>query len=117
MTAAMLAICAALLSLCLARPAGALAAGQSCGESTFTSNGVVIKVLFANNGAVQQYLIAVSSHNQEHDHDALLAAQAKYGPEAINAPPVRVISFKQGDGGMMIPDKAVDSCGRITHFH
>ncbi len=91
--------------------------GQTCGESNFTSDGVTWRVIFAKNGAVQQYLLASSSHNQEHDHDALLAAQAKYGPEAIDAPPVRIISFKSGDGGMMIPDKAVDSCGRITHFH
>ena len=48
---------------------------------------------------------------------ALVAAEARYGPEAINAPPVRVTSFKPGPGGMMIPDKAVDSCGRVTHFH
>ena len=93
------------------------AGAPSCGETTFASNGVVLKVMFAKNGAVQQYLVAVSSHNAEHDHDALLAAQAKYGPEAIDAPPVRIISFKPGGGGMMIPDQAVDSCGRITHFH
>lgn len=92
-------------------------AGQSCGETNFTSDSVTYRVLFAKNGAVQQYLLATSSHNQEKDHDALLAAQAKYGPEAVNAPPVRIISFKPGDGGMMIPDKAEDSCGRITHFH
>lgn len=114
--AATFAAAAMLLTLAVGQSQSA-ASGPSCGETTFASNGVVLKVVFAKNGAVQQYLLAVSSHNQEHDHDALLAAQEKYGPEAINAPPVRVISFKPGDGGMMIPDKAVDSCGRVTHFH
>ena len=44
-------------------------AAQSCGEATFASNGVVFKVIFARNGAVQQYLLAQGSHNQERDHD------------------------------------------------
>lgn len=114
--AAVFALGAALLLFTLSHPEAA-AAAQSCGETSFTSNGVTFKVLFAKNGTVQQYLLADSSHNQERDHDALLAAESKYGPEAVNAPPVQVISFKSGDGGMMIPDKAMDSCGRITHFH
>ena len=99
------------------QPAAAQQPGQSCGETRFSSNGVTYRVVFAKNGAVQQYLLEASSHNPEHDNDALLAAEAKYGPEAINAPPVKIISFKQGDGGMMVPDKAIDSCGRVTHFH
>jgi len=114
--AAVFALGASLLLFALSQPPAA-AAEQSCGETTFTSDGVEFRVLFAKNGAVQQYLLQHSSQNQEHDHDALLAAQAKYGPEAVNAPPVRVVSFKPGDGGMMLPDKAMDSCGRITHFH
>ena len=114
--AAVFALGALLLAATLSHPSRAVAA-QSCGETTFASNGVVFKVMFARNGAVQQYLLAQSSHYQERDHDALVAAEARYGPEAINAPPVRVTSFKPGPGGMMIPDKAVDSCGRVTHFH
>ena len=114
--AAVFALGAALLLFALNYPETA-AAAQSCGETSFTSDGVTFKVLFAKNGAVQQYLLADSSHNQERDHDALLAAENKYGPEAVNAPPVQVISFKPGDAGMMIPDKAMDSCGRVTHFH
>jgi hypothetical protein len=98
-------------------PQRATAQQHSCGQTMFSSSGVVYAVVFAKNGAVQQYLLQTSSHNQERDHDALLAAQQKYGPEAINAPPVKIISFKPGAGGMMIPDKAIDSCGRITHFH
>ncbi|HZT13630.1 MAG TPA: hypothetical protein VFA29_12535 [Candidatus Baltobacteraceae bacterium] len=113
----LLAVVLALESGWLLLPHRAAAQQQSCGETQFSSNGVTYRVVFAKNGAVQQYLLQASSHNQEHDHDALLAAEAKYGPEAINAPPVKIISFKQGDGGMMIPDKAIDSCGRVTHFH
>ncbi len=85
--------------------------------TTYASEGVVYRVLFAKNGAVQQYLLERSSHNTEKDHDALKAAQARYGPEAVNAPPLQIISFKPGHGGMMLPGKAVDSCGRVTHFH
>jgi hypothetical protein len=96
---------------------GAAAGPRPCSIATFAEGGVVYRVLFAKNGAVQQYLLAVSSHNTERDHDMLKAAQADYGPEAVNAPPLRIVSFRPGSGGMMVPDKAVDSCGRITHFH
>lgn len=113
---------AAAFLICAVAGTGALtrsqtAQAQPCGETTFVSDGVAWRVLFAKNGAVQQYLLQATSHVQERDHDALLAAQAKYGPEAINAPPVRIISFKPGDGGMMLPDKVIDSCGRVSHFH
>jgi hypothetical protein len=90
---------------------------RSCGQTTYSSAGVVYRILFAKNGAVQQYLLAQSSHNTEHDHDVLKAAELQYGPEASNAPPLQIVSFRPGAGGMMVPDKAVDSCGRITHFH
>lgn len=96
---------------------GSAAQPRSCGEATFSSNGVTYHVLFAKNGAVQQYLLARSSGNTEQDHDALKEAQNQYGPEGMNAPPLRIISFRPGPGGMMVPDKAVDSCGRVTHFH
>ncbi len=37
--------------------------------------------------------------------------------KASNAPPLQIVSFKPGgSGGMMIPDKAVDSCGRTQSF-
>lgn len=73
--------------------------------------------MFAKNGSVQQYLLAHSSHNVEEDHDALKILEKRYGPEAINAPPVRVVSFRPAGGGMMIPATAIDSCGRHIHFH
>lgn len=106
---------AGLLALSIER--GAAAQPRACGMATFADNGIVYRVLFARNGAVQQYLLAKSSHNTERDHDALKAAESVYGPEAVDAPPLRILSFKPGSGGMMVPDKAVDSCGRITHFH
>ncbi|HEY9180974.1 MAG TPA: hypothetical protein VIO32_09660 [Candidatus Baltobacteraceae bacterium] len=106
---------AGLLALSVER--GSAAQPRSCGMASFASEGVVYRVLFAKNGAVQQYLLARTSHNTERDHDALKAAEDRYGPEAVNAPPLQILSFKRGSGGMMVPDKAVDSCGRVTHFH
>lgn len=95
---------------------GAAAQPHSCTAGTSASDGVVYRILYAKNGAVQQYVLAKSSRNTERDHDALKALEVKYGPEAVNAPPVRILSFKAGPGGMMVPDKAVDSCGRVTRF-
>jgi hypothetical protein len=111
------AVIAGILFLAFAHTSGAAAQPRSCGEASFASAGVVYRVVFAKNGAVQQYLLAESSHNTEKDHDVLKAAEATYGPEASNAPPLQILSFKPGNGGMMVPDKAVDSCGRVTHFH
>jgi hypothetical protein len=113
----MASLCALTAMLVLTLSHSQASTAQSCGETSFLADGVTYRVLFAKNGAVQQYLLADTSPNQERDHDALLAAQQKYGPEAINAPPVRIVSFKPGPGGMMVPDKAMDSCGRLTHFH
>lgn len=93
------------------------AATGSCGEQTYSSLGVTYEVRFAKNGAVQQYLLAHSSHNTEKDHDILKDLQTRYGPEGVNAPPLQITSFRPGSNGMMIPDKAVDSCGRVMHFH
>lgn len=93
------------------------AAQGSCGEKSYSSMGVTYEIRFAKNGAVQQYLLAHSSHNTEKDHDVLKDLQARYGPEGVNAPPLQITSFRPGAGGMMIPDKAVDSCGRVMHFH
>lgn len=96
---------------------GSAAQPHSCGLATFAQSGVVYRILFAKNGAVQQYLLAQGSGHTEKDHDVLKAAIQRYGPEAVNAPPLQITSFKPGSGGMMVPDKAVDSCGRVTHFH
>ncbi len=106
-----------MLVLTLGHERGAAAQPRFCGMATYASSGVVYRILFAKNGAVQQYLLAQSAHNIEKDHDVLKRAEATYGPEAVNAPPLRIQSFRAGAGGMMVPDKAVDSCGRITHFH
>jgi len=111
------ALIAGIIFLAFAHGSGAAAQPRSCGMATYSSAGVVYRVLFARNGAVQQYLLAESSHNTEKDHDVLKALEEKYGPEAVNAPPLQITSFKPGTGGMMVPDKAIDSCGRVTHFH
>ncbi len=93
------------------------AGGQSCGETTFSKDGVVYRVLFAKNGAVQAYDLSQSTHNVEQDHDVLKDLQERYGPAGINAPAPQIVSYRPGTGGMMIPDKAVDSCGRVSDFH
>jgi hypothetical protein len=95
----------------------AAAVAGPCGETTYSAMGVTYEIRFAKNGSVQQYLLARSSHNTEKDHDVLKELQARYGPEGVNAPPLQITSFRSGANGMMIPDKAVDSCGRIVHFH
>lgn len=95
---------------------GSAAQPRSCGTATYASRGVVYRILFAKNGAVQQYLLARSSHNTELDHDVLRAAENTYGPEAVDAPPLRISGFRPASGGMMVPDRATDSCGRVTHF-
>lgn len=110
------ALVAVILILALAER-GAAAQPRSCSVVSYAQGGVVYRVLFAKNGAVQQYLLAQSSHNTENDHDVLKAVEARYGPEAVDAPPLQIQSFRSGPGGMMVPDKAVDSCGRVTHFH
>ena len=114
--AAVAALTAGALVFALAHGPSAAAQG-SCGELSYNSMGVSYRVLFAKNGSVQQYLLAKSSHNTEKDHDVLKDLQARYGPEAVNAPPVQITSFRPGPSGMMIPDKAVDSCGRVVHYH
>jgi hypothetical protein len=89
------------------------AARRSCGAVTFARTGTVYRVLFAKNGAVQQYVL-LKRTTTEQDHDVLVVLQNRYGPEVVNAPALRVTGFRQGNGGMMIPEKAVDSCGRIV---
>jgi len=91
-------------------------AQQSCGETTFGREGTVYRVLFAKNGAVQQFVLVQTARNVEQDHDVLKELEAKYGQAGVNAPPLQIVSFRPGSGGMMIPDKAIDSCGRTSYF-
>jgi len=99
-------------------PAGAATTGPSCGEHLFTNpQGVQIRVLWAKNGAVQRFVIVDSKGNTEDVNDMEIDLQKTYGPEGVNAPPLRIVSYKPGgEGGLMVPDKAVDSCGRTISF-
>ena len=85
-----------------------------CSVQTFIVRGVKYQVQFARNGAVQRYVISGNTQNEESNHDALESLQNRFGPEGLNAPPVRIIAFKTGYGGMKIPTKTIDSCDRIT---
>lgn len=111
------AVALAAVTAFLAFPHARASAQPGCAVTTYAKDGVVYRVLFAHNGAVQQYVLTRSSHNVERDHDALKTLEAKYGPAGVDAPPVKIVSFKPGPNGMMIPDKAVDSCGRVSFFH
>ncbi|HEY8298819.1 MAG TPA: hypothetical protein VIG32_12460 [Candidatus Baltobacteraceae bacterium] len=94
------------------------AASASCKDLDYRGQGgVEYRILFARNAAVQQYLLVSSSHNPELDNDVRVKLERRYGQEAVNAPPLKITSFRKGEGAMMVPDKAIDSCGRITHFH
>ena len=112
--AAPLALVAA-FALC-AKPSIAVTSGPSCGERTENDKGVSIKILFAKNGTVQRYIIVESQENMEAANDLRLKLEAQYGQAGINAPPLHIVSFKPGENGMQIPDKAVDSCGRTMSF-
>ena len=107
------------LSGLLALPTrGATATGPSCGEHLYTNDqGIQIRVLWAKNGAVQKFEIVDAKENPEEVNDMEKDLERTYGPEGSNAPPLKIVSFKPGgSGGMMIPDKAVDSCGRTVSF-
>jgi len=97
-------------------PARAAQAAGPCKEIVETSKGVSYKILFANNGAVQQYVLVTSSNRVEQDHDVRSELEQRYGPEGVNAPSLHIVAFRKGSGGMMVPDKAVDSCGRTVAF-
>jgi hypothetical protein len=101
-----------------ALPARAVTTGPSCGEHLYTNDqGIKINVLWAKNGAVQRYQIVDSKENPEGVNDMVKDLVKVYGPEGTNAPPLRIVSFKPGtSGGLMIPNKAVDSCGRMLSF-
>ena len=99
------------------RPSLALTPGPSCGEQLVKNDkGIAIRVLFAKNGSVQQYLVLNSQDNMEDANDMRISLEQHFGPAGVNAPPMHIVSFKPGSGGMMIPDKAVDSCGRTLSF-
>jgi hypothetical protein len=102
----------------LALPARAVTSGPSCGEKLFTNDqGIQIRVLWAKNGAIQRFDVVDSKENPEELNNMERDIEKVYGPEGTNAPPLRIVSFKPGaSGGMMVPDKAVDSCGRTLSF-
>ncbi|HTX56803.1 MAG TPA: hypothetical protein VMD47_06835 [Candidatus Acidoferrales bacterium] len=99
-------------------PALAVARGPSCGEKLFTNElGIQIRVLWAKNGAVQRFEVVDSKENPEETNDMKVDLERVYGDEGAGAPPLQIVSFKPGgSGGMMVPDKAVDSCGRTISF-
>ena len=109
---------ALVLALSCNGAASAYSPGPSCGEKAVTSpSGVGFRILFADNGAVQQYVVTAKADNPEAVNDARLALESTYGPAGINAPPLKIVSFRPGQNGMQIPDKAVDSCGRMLDFN
>jgi hypothetical protein len=84
------------------------ALGPNCGEKMIQSpTGVSVRV------------VVTGSDNPENANDTLKALEATYGQAGVNAPPLKVISFKPSDngGGMQVPDKAIDSCGRTLSFN
>jgi len=96
------------------------ATGPVCGQKVVTSpDGTSIRVLFANNGFVQQYIVLANADNPEAVNDARKSLESTYGPAQVNAPPLKIISYRPapGGGGMMVPDKAIDSCGRTLDFN
>ena len=101
-----------------AAPVSAVTAGPSCGVQMANGDkGISIRILFAKNGAVQRYEVVNSQENEEAVNDFRIALERQYGPAGVDAPPLHIVSFKQGpSGGMMMPDKAVDSCGRKLSF-
>jgi len=102
-----------------ALPAPAFSTGPPCGERAISSpTGVGFLILFANNGTVQRYKVTAKADDSEAVNDARQALESTYGPAGVNAPALKIISFKPGEGGgMMVPDKAIDSCGRTLDFN
>ena len=102
-------------------PGHAATTGPSCGQRDvhLASEGVSIRILFAKNGAVQRFLVTQGTDQPETVNNELIVLTHQYGPAGVNAPPLKIISFRKGDGegGMMVPDKAVDSCGRTLTFN
>jgi hypothetical protein len=108
------------MSWCGMQPAAAAGGnGPSCGEKMISSpSGISVRILFANNGWVQRYIVVSGSENPESANDTLKSLEATYGQAGVNAPPLKIVSYKPGDnsGGMLLPDKAIDSCGRTLDF-
>lgn len=102
----------------VALPARAVTMGPSCGEKLFTNDlGLSIRILWAKNGSVQRFVVVDAKENPEELNNMEEDLERVYGKEGVNAPPLRIVSFKSnGNGGMMVPDKAVDSCGRTLSF-
>lgn len=99
------------------RPAVAASLGPACGQQVAKGDNVAIRVLFAKNGAVQRYDVLTAGSNPESENQLRLALERVYGPAGVNAPPVQIVSFKRARSGkLMVPDKAVDSCGRASSF-
>jgi hypothetical protein len=93
--------------------------GPSCGQKPVASpTGVGILILFANNGSVQRYQVTAHADNPEDVNNTLSSLEAIYGPAGVYAPALRIVSYKAGDsGGMQLPNKAIDSCGRTLDFN
>ncbi|MHB8146499.1 MAG: hypothetical protein ACYDGM_04465 [Vulcanimicrobiaceae bacterium] len=104
-----------------ALPGHAATAGPACGQRDvhFAEQGITIRILFAKNGTVQRYQVTQGIDQTESVNNELIILTHQYGPAGVNAPPLKIISFRKGDGegGMMVPDKAVDSCGRTLTFN
>jgi len=115
-TAAAALLCVGLAAFASTHRAARAQSAPSCGETQQTVDGVGMKVLFAKNGAVQQYVVVHSSGRVDADHDALMAIERRYGPEGANAPPLRITGFRPSSSGMMTPSEATDSCGRKVRF-
>lgn len=100
-------------------PAPAFILGQACGQRTVRSpSGIVFRIDFARNGAVQRYEVLHGRANMEAVNDARMDLEHTYGPAGVNAPPVRIVKYKTASsGGMMLPAKAIDSCGRSISFN
>ncbi len=93
-------------------------AGPPCGQQVIHGDrGVNVTVQFAKNGAVQRYVFD-QRHMNPLDADAVrLALEKRYGPEGANAPPLQITSFRKVPGSnLQVPDKGVDSCGRVVSF-
>jgi hypothetical protein len=117
--AGFLALCAMLgIQFCLRIPQALADTGPSCGEHLYTNDqGIQIRVLWAKNGAVQRYDVVNSHNNVEEVNNMREVLVKTYGPEGMNAPPLQILSFKKAkSGSLMVPDKAVDSCGRQQSF-
>ncbi len=113
------ALAVAVLFGCASQAARAYSTGSPCSQAIEHSpSGVTFRVLFAKNGTVQRYEVIGGVKNTESINDARIDLEKAFGPAGIYAPPLKIVGYKPapGGGGMMIPDKAIDSCGRTLSF-